>query len=255
MSALELLDQYLRQMEARLRLAAWTRGAAVAAAVALGATLALVLVANAFAFADPVMGAARFLLFVSLALALAFGIVIPLLRINRRRAATQAESKFPEFRERLLTFIERREKNDPFLELVAADALPVAQHASSAALVSTARLAAFATVAVMGAGLLLWLIQGGPGFVGHGANLLWMGTPKGAGSFYELVVQPGNKSVRKRADVLVSAQTVVLRPPRCSCSPALAIRPSGSSRPCCPGCRAAGMSFCSRVCPIRWSTT
>lgn len=77
MSALELLDQYLRQMEARLRLAAWTRGAAVAAAVALGATLALVLVANAFAFADPVMGAARFLLFVSLALALAFGIVIP----------------------------------------------------------------------------------------------------------------------------------------------------------------------------------
>ncbi|MCA2969012.1 MAG: hypothetical protein INH43_10895, partial [Acidobacteriaceae bacterium] len=212
MSALELLDQYLRQMEARLRLAAWTRGAAVAAAVALGATLALVLVANAFAFADTVMGAARFLLFVSLALALAFGIVIPLLRINRRRAATQAESKFPEFRERLLTFIERREKNDPFLELVAADALPVAQHASSAALVSTARLAVFSTVAVMGVGLLLWLIQGGPGFVGHGANLLWMGTPKGAGSFYELVVQPGNKSVRKRADVLVSAQTVGFAP-------------------------------------------
>ncbi|OYW10635.1 MAG: hypothetical protein B7X34_04340, partial [Acidobacteriia bacterium 12-62-4] len=145
MSALELLDQYLRQLEARLRLAAWTRGAAVAAVVALVATVVLVLVANAFAFADSVMGVARFFLFVALALAITFGIVIPLLRINRRRAATQAESAFPEFRERLLTFIERRDKNDPFLELVAADALPVAQSASTAALVSTARLAAFGT--------------------------------------------------------------------------------------------------------------
>ena len=144
MSALELLDQYLRQLENRLRLAAWTRGAAVAAVAALSATVLLVLVANFFAFADTVMGVARFLLFLTLALAVAFGIVIPLLRINRRRTVTEAESVFPEFRERLLTFLERREKNDPFLELVAADALPVAERANQAALVSTARLAAFA---------------------------------------------------------------------------------------------------------------
>ena len=73
MSALELLDQYLRQLESRLRLAAWTRGAAVAAVAALSATVLLVLVANFFAFADTVMGVARFLLFLTLALAVAFG--------------------------------------------------------------------------------------------------------------------------------------------------------------------------------------
>lgn len=214
MSALELLDQYLRQLEARLRLAAWTQGAAVAAVVALVATVVLVLVANAFAFADSVMGVARFFLFVALALAITFGIVIPLLRINRRRAAAQAESAFPEFRERLLTFIERRDKNDPFLELVAADALPVAQYANTGALVSTARLAAFSAAALMGVGILFWLVQGGPGFMGHGASLLWMGAPKdgGSGAFYEVLVKPGNKSVRKRADVLISVQTMGFSP-------------------------------------------
>ena len=66
----------------------------------------------------------------------------------------------------------------------------------------------------MGVGILFWLIQAGPGFLGHGASLLWMGASRDGGTspFYELQVRPGNKSVRKRSDVLISAQVIGFAP-------------------------------------------
>jgi len=73
MSALESLDGYLKQLERKMRLAAWTRGVTVAAFCALIATALLVLYTNSTAFADKPVIIARFVLFLVLALGLLRG--------------------------------------------------------------------------------------------------------------------------------------------------------------------------------------
>ena len=76
---------------------------------------------------------ARILLFISVATAIAFGLVIPLLRLNRRNAARRAEREFPEFQERLLTLAEKPNASDPFVELLAGDAMKVGSGQSTRA--------------------------------------------------------------------------------------------------------------------------
>ena len=111
MNPLDRLSEYLRAVEKRLRVLAWTRGAAIAAGAALISTIVLVLIANSYAFSSSSMLASRTVLFLALALALGGGLLLPLLRLNSGRAAKKAEEKFPEFEQRLLTFSER--KNAP----------------------------------------------------------------------------------------------------------------------------------------------
>src|SRR3569833_309662 len=67
-----------------------------------------------------------------------------------------------------------------------------------AVLVTTAAvgIAAFVT--------LVWLISAGPGYLGYGAAALWTGPP--AAPFYSLHVNPGNATVRRHADQLVTAE-------------------------------------------------
>src|ERR1700739_2067452 len=127
MNTREQLNSYLRALEMRLRWMAVSRGAAVAAGVALGATLALVLITNALAFSSTSMTVARVVLFVALAAAVGFALVIPLIHLNRRKAAGRAETSFPEFQGRRLTYVQRSEKRDPMLDLLSMDTMSVAQ--------------------------------------------------------------------------------------------------------------------------------
>ena len=129
MSSLDRIYSYLADLERRFRLNALVRGAAVVALVALGATIVAVLLANSRAFSDSSVRLARVLMFLAVALALAFGLCIPVLQLNRRRVARRAELQFPTFKQRLLTFIDKPAAQDPFLELLAADTLGVAAEA------------------------------------------------------------------------------------------------------------------------------
>ena len=69
MNPLDRLSEYLRSIEKRLRVLAWTRGAAIAAGAALIATVILVMIANAYAFSSSSLLASRTALFLALALA------------------------------------------------------------------------------------------------------------------------------------------------------------------------------------------
>src|SRR5258705_9097064 len=131
MNPLDRLSEYLRTVEKRLRLLTWTRGAAIAAGAALISTIVLVLIANSYAFSSSSLLASRTVLFVAIALAVGAGLLIPLLRLNAKRAAEKAEEKFPAFEQRLLTFSEKTKANqsDPFLALLAADTLSTARKA------------------------------------------------------------------------------------------------------------------------------
>src|SRR6202158_995414 len=133
MRPLDRLSEYLIAVERRLRLLAVTRGIAATAAAALIFTVVAVLWANHFAFSSLSVVSARVLLFLGIAFAIAAALVVPVIRLNRRRAAREAESKYPEFEERLLTFTEKVEQNanDPFLALLADDTLAVAQHSEA----------------------------------------------------------------------------------------------------------------------------
>jgi hypothetical protein len=205
------LNLYIRQLHQRLRLGVSLRGVAILLATALITTIFLVLILNAFAF--PVRGlmGARSLLLVILGVAAAFGLALPVLRLTRGRATEVAESAYPEFQQRLLTFDDREKRgNDPFLELLAADTLSVAKDVPPANLAPNNRLyflagAGFACLAV-----LTWLIAAGPGYLGYGASLLWTG-PK-AVPLYDIRVTPGDVAVRRNSDQLVTAQVIGLKP-------------------------------------------
>ena len=130
MNALDQLNRYLQRLEKRLRFLAVSKGTSLVTVSALVITVFLVWIINRYAFSPASLLWARILLFLSIAVAIAFGLVIPLFNLNRRNAARRAEAKFPEFQERLLTLAEKpnppNAKDDPFLQLLAADTMRVA---------------------------------------------------------------------------------------------------------------------------------
>jgi hypothetical protein len=205
------LNLYIHQLHQRLRLGVSLRGVASLLATALITTIFLVFILNAFAFPVRGLTGARSLLLLVLALAAAFGLALPMRRLTRGRAAAVAESAYPEFQQRLLTFDDREKRgNDPFLELLAADTLAVAKDVPPANLAPNNHLyflagAGFACLAV-----LAWLVAAGPGYLGYGASLLWTG-PKAA-PLYDIRVTPGDVAVRRNSDQLVTAQVVGLKP-------------------------------------------
>jgi len=153
MKPLDRLSEYLGAIERRLRLIALTRGIAVTAGMALALTIVAVLVINQFAFSNGSVIGARVFLFLGLAFAIAAALIIPVIRLNRRNAARRAEAQFPQFEERLLTFTERVEQtpNDPFLHLLAADTLEVAQQAEPHAVAKTSWIFSFSSAALAAA--------------------------------------------------------------------------------------------------------
>ncbi|MDE3168199.1 MAG: hypothetical protein KGN36_20520, partial [Acidobacteriota bacterium] len=217
MKPLDRLSEYLGTVERRLRLLALTRGVAITAMLALVLTVIAVLIANQFAFSHPSVLGARVLLFLGLALAIGVALIAPVIQLNRRHAARKAENRFPQFEERLLTFTERSETNprDPFLELLAADTLGVAQQAEAREVAKTSMVFGFSSAAVVFALVLVWLATSGPGFLGYGANLLWAGVPKGASQpYYAIQVEPGSRTVRKRSDQMITARLLGFTAPK-----------------------------------------
>src|ERR1017187_3545290 len=208
MKSLDRLSDYLCAVERLMRLLAFTRGAAVTALAALALTVLAVLMANSFPFSNGSVLGARVLLFIGLALAPAAALISPVIRLNRRRAARAAEARYPQFEERLLTFTERVERNptDPFLGLLADDTPAVASQAAPRDVTRSSWIFSFSSAAVFVIAVLIWLGISGPGFLGYGTSLLWGGLPKGTlKPFYSIQVDPGNRTVRKRADQLISA--------------------------------------------------
>src|ERR1700677_1523815 len=212
MTAREQLHAYIAQLEQRLRWSTLLRGLAILTGGALVATLVLVAIANALAFSNGSVTAARFALILILAIAAAAGLALPLRRLTRPRVIKTAETAFPQFQERLPTFTER-DGQDPFIELLAGDTLEVAQSAQPQQMVTDLRLWSSLAAGVGAFAILIWMIAAGPGFLGYGASLLWTGPHRDKPALYDLRVTPGDAVVRRHADQLVSALPTGLRAP------------------------------------------
>jgi hypothetical protein len=211
-SAIEELRSYLTRLQRRFQLGAAARGAAILASVALLTTVILTVIINRFAFSRESLWSARVALLVTLALGAAFGLAVPLWRLSRRWWIGRAERAFPQFEQRILTFTERgQESRDPFVELLAADTMRIARGADVRTVAPDRLLVGFAAVGVVSLAALVWLIRAGPGYLGYGAAALWRGAP--AAPFYTVRVSPGDATVRRHADQLVTAQLAGLQTP------------------------------------------
>jgi hypothetical protein len=205
MTALEQLNVYLRRLESRFRLLAASRGIAAMAALAFGLTLLLVWIANRYQFAEQIVLPLRILLFFAIAAAAAFALAIPFARANRRRLTRLAERRVPEFEQRLLT-AERQDPANPFSELIAEDALRIARDHQPEEFAPSAFLYGFTGTAAAAIAVLAWLIAAGPGFWGYGASLLWTGNASASRRpIYDITVQPGNRTVRRKSDQAITA--------------------------------------------------
>ncbi|MBV9296361.1 MAG: hypothetical protein JO145_12385 [Acidobacteriaceae bacterium] len=207
MTALEQLNAYLRRLQLRLGLFAASRGVALIAALALVLTVLFVWISNRYEFTRSVVFPLRVLVFLALAAAISFLLAIPLLKLNRRRTTQSAEQRVPDFQERLLTVAERPDATNPFTELIAEDALRIAREHRPEQFVETRSLFGLLGSGAIAAGFLLWLIIAGPGYWGYGASLLWSGSGSvSKRPLYDIAIQPGNKTIRRKSDQAITAQ-------------------------------------------------
>ena len=116
MNTRDQLNAYVGELEKRLRLGALLRGGAILTSVALTATVLLVLITNALAFSTWSLTSARIALIIAIAFAAGFGLALPLYGLDRRRTSGRAENVFPQFEQRLITFIDgyRRRGVSPY---------------------------------------------------------------------------------------------------------------------------------------------
>ena len=213
MSKSSELNSYIARLQHRLQLGAWLRGAAIFTVTALGVTLALVLILNHLAFPARGVTAARLAIFAALAAVAIFGMALPVMRLTRARAVSDAEAANPELEQRLTTFQEQVSKGgDAFIELLAADTLERTQFTEPTSLVPDNRLFALGGASFACLAVLAWMIAAGPGFLGYGASLLWTGPKKNAVPPYSIVVKPGNITVRRNSDQLIVARVTGMAP-------------------------------------------
>ncbi len=205
MNPLDQLSSYLRRIERNLRMLTLARGLAVLCAAALLVTVALVLLMNQLSFSGSSVFYSRIVLFFVLAISLTAALAVPLLWLNSWRAARTAERRYPQFGERLLTFVERRSSRDPFLPLLAADALPYATPASLNQIAAPSQAWMFGGIAALSAVALLWLGTGGPGYIRYGTSLLWGISKTSSQPFYSVTLDPGDARVRRHSDQIIAA--------------------------------------------------
>jgi hypothetical protein len=214
------LEDYIGRVGRRLRVEVASRGVGATALAALLLTALCVYVANQFGFSDRSVLSARTLLFGSLLAILFFMLLRPLLRFGKRNVAGQLERSVPALDGRVQTFMDRASetaaggKPSPMIDLLAEDTLQVTEIVPAEEVVSSGRIASAAVAGLLAVAVLIWLGLAGPGYWGYGTARLWGGWMKPTASpLYQIVVEPGNTTVRQGADLQVKARTIGFESP------------------------------------------
>ena len=205
---------YVSRVHRRLRLALASRGLGATVVTALLLTLACVYIANQFAFSNSSVVSSRVILFGTLIAVLVWVLIRPLLHLNRSRTAAQIEKSVPAFDGRVETLVDQTsgnkgEKPNPLIDLLAEDTWRIAETAPARYVAGIGRVFAYMGVAVAAFAFLFWLGHSGPGYWGYGASQLWAGwLEPGASPLYQIVVEPGDTTIRQGSDLLIAAETI-----------------------------------------------
>ena len=198
MSAGLQLDHYLTEVRQRLHAVIAARAGAVLAITALILTVLAVIILRDPGFPPGAMVIARIVLAVSLAVAAAAMLWRPLSALRPARRARTLERQLPRQNGRIETYLEqarRREAGEdaPFIELLAEDALAVAEEEPVNKAVSPRSLLVPAGVGAVGFAVLAALLVFGKGEWGFGSRNLWLGTdiPREQIALRKILVTPG----------------------------------------------------------------
>jgi hypothetical protein len=212
LSARERLEQYLDRVRQRLRASVVARASAVVALTALVVTVVAVWVLRDPGFPPAQVMTARIVLALSLIVAAAAMLWRPLLALRPRNRSKALERNLPTQGGRIETYLElarRREQGEPapLIDLLAEDALAVAEKSPPATAVPRHRLWVPAAVAVGALAVLAALmVFDGAGF-GFGSRNLWFGAtiPQEKISVRSILVKPGDTTIRRNQDVPIRA--------------------------------------------------
>jgi len=213
------LESYLAELRSRLRVHIYLRAAAAGAAGTLLLTCIAVWLFNQQGFADSIAISARVVLVVLLLLVALLLLWLPLHRLKRDDGSKVFEQHLPEQRGRIQTYLDSRRREaeghaSPLIELLAADAAEIAEKTPPTAIVSQRRVLFAAAIAAVAVGALALMLSVGPSYWGFGSRHLLLGAelPREAITIKRVMVEPGNKTVRRNSDVAIQATVEGFRP-------------------------------------------
>ncbi|HUO66892.1 MAG TPA: hypothetical protein VMV37_05100, partial [Gammaproteobacteria bacterium] len=184
--------------------------------VALVITLVAVYFGIRRAFDHAFVYGARTVLVLLLAAVVVALLALPLRALKRSRGIREIERRAPTFNGRLETYdgLTHGAPANPFLGLLAEDALKVANKAPVALKVPALQVRVPAVIAVLAVGTLVWFAAYGPPNWRYGVRNLWAGwllsdtlPPQ------RIAVEPGDSTVRRGGDLHVFASAEGFAPP------------------------------------------
>jgi hypothetical protein len=212
MTSTERIDRYLALFRLRLQQLTTARGMAVIAVAALLITLVAVTIAIRTGFPGGLMVSARLLLLVAIAgLAVAL-VVLPNRRI-RASGSDLVEARTPAFDGRVSTYADTGDAGNPLRDLLAEDAMRVADAHPPEQQIPQKEFAVALGSAAAAVLALLLLGVAGPGNYGYGVRDLWLGWAfPGIAPPQSIEVSPGNDGIRAGGSVRVRARTLGFAP-------------------------------------------
>jgi hypothetical protein len=188
------------------------RAGAVIALTALLVTLLAVLILRDPGFPPSAMVAARIILALSIVVAAVAMLWRPLNSLRLRNQSRTFERHLPAQSGRIETYLQearRRERGEatPLIDLLAEDALVLAEQEPVSKAVPPQRLWIPAAAAALGVIALALMLALGQGEWGFGSRNLWFGTaiPREQIALRQIAVTPGNMTVRRNQDVPIRA--------------------------------------------------
>ena len=205
MKSTERMEHYLGSLRDRLIRLITSRGVATLSVAALLITLVAVTFAIRSGFPDDLMLTARVILLAVLVGIFVLRISGPKKRIDRDVAAV-VENRAPAFAGRVETFVGMKDTNNPMRDLLAGDALRIAESHPPDVVIPQKELSWAWGIAGVCASALLLLAIAGPGNYAYGVRHLWLGWAfPGVLPPQSIVVTPGDDGIRAGGTVRVRA--------------------------------------------------
>ena len=205
MTSTERIEQYLSLFRDRLIRLTTSRGIAAMAAAAILITLVAVTLAIRSGFPGDLMITARLLLLGSLA-----GLFVVLVALPKKRilenTSQHVEQRAPDFDGRIETYAGLGDERNPMRDLLAEDALGIAQQYPPTTTIPQKEFSLAWGIAGVCASALLILAIAGPGNYAYGVRHLWVGWAfPGVLPPQSIAVTPGNDGIRAGGTVRVRA--------------------------------------------------
>lgn len=220
MNAIERLDRYLNALRRRLRAQVLARGALLCALVVLVLVVGISAWLVRSGYAASFVGFGRALVVAAFATVVIAGVLVPL-RILRRHDARVFERRLPEQQGRLVTYLDTRRRegeNAPLLDLLAEDALRVAQRKPLDTIVSARKVRLHVFAAALALAGLAVFVAVAPGPWGLASRHLLLGAelPGEVVPVRKLAVTPGDVTVRRNSDLSIHATAEGFAPEQAS---------------------------------------